>query len=109
VLLENRDMLARVEAPAVDDEDAAEAPDDARHDEAIHRDARLLGRHPVEIQVSLVGKVTLTELSEEAGVDTDNGSLHVLVGVLDVEAALAAHQVHELGEGLQLFFCQRPP
>jgi len=109
LLLEHRDLVPGVEAPAVNDKDAPETSQHAGHDEAVHCDPGLLGGHAVEIEVGLMGELSLAELAEEIRVDTDHGSLMYssLYWMSKVPSPLT--EVNELGVRLEILLSERSP
>src|SRR5439155_935507 len=106
-LLQHRRLVLRVVAAAVHDEHAAMPEGDRVREEAVHRDARGLRRHAVQVEVVLPGEVTAPEPAQDARVEPHDRALDVLARVGDVETGGAAGQVGECGERLRLLTDRR--
>ena len=101
-VLEHRDLVLRVQAAAVNDQNTAPAALVGVGQKHVDGRACFLCRHAVQVEVRLVSELAVAQATDEAMIDAHRRSLDELGGVGDVERPASRNQVRQLGDDLRI-------
>ena len=102
LLLQDRNLVLRIQPAAVDDEDAAVTKSPLALDESFQRGVGFLASLAVQVEVALDRELSPPQPQARAPVEVGGGAFHEFVGVGEMKSHLAADQTFELGADLAI-------